>query len=203
MPVPSPFQIVDTPLYDTLSIPLGFASSDRAHLFTVPVGAHPFHDPATGELRVKDYPETNMWESGMIPAPDEFSIRSIRVALFSRRGELLPITARHYRGALLELYIMEKRYFAAPLWKVADPAALFAAAGPGANGFGGFSADERIELVRSIRHTFDPGADPVVIRFGQPFRVDLKVDPRFEWDKLSSPGSLVVVLEGLLLRPVM
>lgn len=196
MPVPSPFQIVDTPLYDTLSIPLGFTSSDRATLFTVPVGAHPYHDPATGELRVKDYPETNMWESGMIPAPDEFSIRAIRAALFSRRGELMPIAARHYRGALVELYIMERRYFAAPLWKVADPATLFASS------WDNFTKEERLELVSSVRHTFASGADPVVIRYGQPFRVDLKFDHTFDWDKLSSPGSLVVVLEGLVRRPV-
>lgn len=201
MPVPSPFQIVDTPLYDTLSIPLGFSSSDRATLFTVPVGNHPYHDPLTGEPRVKDYTETNMWMSGLIPAPDEFTIRSIRAALFSRRGDLLPITARHYRGALLELFILERRYFAAPLWKVVDPAVLFAAAG--VNGFGGFNADERLEIVRSVRHTFAAEADPVVIRYQEPFRVDLKVDPTFEWDKLSSPGSLVVVLEGSLRRPVM
>lgn len=201
MPVPSPFQIVDTPLYDTLSIPLGFASSDRATLFTVPVGNHPYHDPLTGEARVKDYTETNMWQSGTLPAPDEFTIRSIRAALFSRRGELLPITERHYRGAILELFIMERRYCAAPLWKVADPAVLFAAAG--ANGLLGFNADERLAIVSSLRHSFVDQSDPVFLRYQEPFRVDLKVDPTFEWDKLSSPGSLVVVLEGLLRRPVM
>ena len=118
MPVPSPFQIVDTPLYDTLSIPLGFT---------------------------------------------------------------------------------ERRYFSAPLWKVADPAVLFAV---GANGLIPFNADERLAIVSSLRHCFDQG-DPPLIQSYAPFRVDLKVDPRFEWDKLSSPGSLVVVLEGLLRRPVM
>lgn len=200
MPVPSPFQIVDTPFYDTLSIPLGFTSADRATLFTVPVGNVPFYDPLTGATRVKDWTETNMVQPGTIPAPDEFTVRSIRAALFSRRGELLPITARHYRGAILELFIMERRYFDAPLWKVADPAVLFAAAG--ANGLLGFNADERLAIVSSLRHCFDVG-DPPLIQSYVPFRVDLKVDPTFEWDKLSSPGSLVVVLEGTLRRPVM
>lgn len=202
MPVPSAFEIVDTPIYDTLSIPLGFTSSDRAHLFTLPVGSSGYNDPLTGELRIKDWTETNMVQPGTLPAPEKFLLRSIRAALFSRRGELLPITARHYRGALLELRIMEKLYLASPLWKVADPAVLFASAGVGSV-FAGFNENERLAIVSSLRHTFFADCDAPWIEYQAPFRVDLKVDPTFEWDKLSSPGSLVIVLEGSLSRPVM
>lgn len=163
-------------------------------------GPSGFNDPLTGELRIKDWTETNMVQPGTLPAPQKFVIRSIRAALFSRRGELLPVTVRHYRGAVLELRILQKLYFAAPLWKVADPAALFASSG--GQWATGFDVAERLEMIRSLRHTFPDDNPPVMIEWQEPFHVDLKVDPTFEWDKLSSPGSLVVVLEGSLGRAV-
>lgn len=181
-------EIVDTPLFDTLSIPFGFSSRDRAALFVVPFGLM-FHDPMTGEARSKDHTETNMAISGQLPMPNSFVVRAIRAALFNRRGELLPIGSRHYRGAILELVIQQKPYWTGPLWKAADPATLFQSSNPLAS----FSAEERAEIIRSLRLQLP---DSVIIMEQQPFSVVMKFDPSFEWERIDAPGSLVVLLEG-------
>lgn len=149
MPIPSPLEVIDAVLFDTISLPLGMRSLDRAEMFEIPIGAMSFHDPLTGVPRVKDFTETNMKQSNTLPIPQRFVIDSIRAALFGRRGELIPIVSRYYRGIVLELHIYGKSYWTSPLWKVVDPSVLF-----GSVDWSNFNRDERRELIHSLRHTF-------------------------------------------------
>ena len=130
-----------------------------------------------------------MYIAGAIPAPNEFLVKSIRAALFDRRGELIPVGSKYYRGAKLELRILQKRYWQAPLWRCADPIAILCRH----TGILELSADERKELIRSLRVALGEG---VLIQCNQPFSVDLEFDHSFDWHRIDSPGSLVVLLEG-------
>lgn len=193
-PVAGILEIIEQPLYDSLSIPFGFSTGDRAMMFTVPYGGR-FHDPRDGAMRLKDLTETNMMQHGQLPAPQKFLVKAIRAALFGRRGELLPITSRYYRGAIFELVVFNKRYWTGPLWRVADPAVLFAC---GPVMLTSFDKDERADLIRALRCGLmntekDSG---VLIEAQAPFHVEIKFDPSFEWERVDAPGSLVVLLEG-------
>lgn len=197
MPNVGPLELVDACFFDTLSLPLGMRSLDRAEMFEIPIGAMSFHDPLTGVPRLKNYTETNLYDSGAISPPQKFLVESIRAALFARRGELIPIGSRYYRGVVLDFNVRKKTYWRSPLWRVVDPSVLFASAD-----WSGFDKEERLELVRSLRHTFS-AESRIWIEHSEPFGVSLMFDPSFDWQNGAAPGSLVVALEGTLGRPVM
>lgn len=198
MPILGLLEVIESPLYDTLSIPFGFSSRDRANLFTVPYGAM-FNDPILGTLRPKDRTETNMLLSSMLPPRQTFVLRSIRAALFNRKGEMLPVGARHYRGAILEFIVCQKPYWTGPLWRVADPATLFLSS----SSLSSFNPDERAALIRSLRLDLEvANQQGVLISEQEPFSVKMIFDPSFEWERVDSPGSLVVLLEGSHARAV-
>lgn len=193
------FELIESPLFDTLSIPLDFRSADRASMFAVPYGA-PWNDPATGEHRIKDVTDTNMPMSGMLPAPTTFIVKAIRAALFNRRGELVPITSKFYRAAVLELRIAQKHYWQGPLWRCADPITFFSAGPAWPPIWEAFTAEERKDLIRSLRLGLGDG---VLIDHQQPFSVDMKLDRVDDWHRIDAPGSLVVLLEGIQSRAAM
>jgi len=183
------FEHVDTILFDTLSIPLGFSSRDRAHMFVQPIGVMAPDPRGIGGYRPKLWTDTNMVLAGMLPAPCSFVIKSIRAALFNRLGELVPISSRYYRAACVDLRIAMKTYYQAPLWRLADPAAVLA---PGCGGVANFlttfDKEERTELIRALRLQFDK---PPLIDVQMPFEVELKFDEDIvDWHRIDAPGTL-------------
>jgi hypothetical protein len=180
-------EIVESPLYDTLALPLELLGG-RGHLFEHPLGA--MFPLGGAQSRPKTNVETNLFEPGSLPAPQKFVVFAIRAALFSQAGALLPVSSPFYRGAALRFWINQKPYWTGPLWKVADPAALFAFP----FGLSSFNSDERIEIIRSLRWTFTD-IKPL-IDSGESFGVQIDFDPVFGWTDTAAPGSLVVLLEG-------
>jgi len=202
MPKAIPLEFVDSPLFDTLSIPLGFTSEDRARMFVDPIGAMaPDPRGISGERHPKLWTETNMYLSSQLPAPNRFTVDSIRAVLLDRHGELVRPCSRFYHAAVLELRIAQKTYYQAPLWRVLDPLAVLATT---AEAFCvAFDREERAELIRALRLQFGYAARPV-IGVCQPFCVELTFnEDRAPWHRVDAPGTLVVLLEGLLERAIL
>lgn len=195
-PVAGILEAIDSPLYDTISLPLGMSYGNKAIAFEHPIGAM-FARPKDGKLVPKTLLETNLIDSRALSAPHRFVVAAIRAALFSRDGLLLPLTSRFYRGGVLDFRIAQKPYWTGPLWKCADPAALFFAS----DRLAAFDKDERAELIRALRCGISKNVRPEIREY-EPFHVEIAFDKSFGWRDLTAPGSLVVLLEGIRARAV-
>lgn len=196
---PGILEIVETPLYDTVALPiLGSQDADPppAELFTVPLYKMARVWPGN-QSRPKSYQETNLLESGMLHSTQQFVVRSIRAAFRDLDGALMPVSSRYYPAAHFRFTIAQKPYYEAPLWKVADPATMFLA--PDALKL--FQPHERTELVRSLRQGFS-AADSPLIDHAQPFHCSVDFDPAVDWRSVGAPAALIVCLEGQFARPV-
>jgi len=193
-------EVIETPVYDTVGLPAWARNQDAdpppAELFTGPIGS--MGKEWTGHSRVKSELETNLFEPRMLPTPQQFLLRSIRAVLVGPDGGLIPANSPYYRGAILRLYISQKTYWTGPLFKVADPAAMFLAP----DALRGFSPEDRADIIRSLRHQFEHEETSPLIETQQEFYCRVDFDPLMKWDSIGAPGALTVLLEGRLARPV-
>jgi hypothetical protein len=88
--------------------------------FAAPVGQMVKFDD---EWKVKGFEDTNMVQSGMMPAPERFGLRGWTCALFDD-GRLLPASDPLYHRVALRLMISEKCVMEANAFMIADPNAV-------------------------------------------------------------------------------
>lgn len=187
--------------------PLG---TERLTLFAIPLGLN------GRDGRRKTFRDTNMWCSGMLPAPDKFVATGIKCVFFEPDGELIPISHPLYWTSSIELHISSKRYWESVIAEVVDPilltsvehwnkldqnrkVALMRRFGTGL--CGELIPADRI-LVPSFpqdnRHTIDqPAVEGVMIESQQNFKV--VIDHERKWPLVR----ILCVLQGTKWRPVL
>lgn len=166
-------------LYDTLRLN---SRVSRYMVFQSPVGS-------SAQGRVKSLQDTNMWESGMLPAPWAFYFKSLS-SVFVKGGRVLPIRNVWYRGTHATLVVNSKIYLQTSLDRAADRCALFVD-----------DEDRKDAITRGIWKLLEPVPwIPVLIDVQQSFTVNLDFSDLLDWDH--APDELVVYLDGVVFRSV-
>jgi hypothetical protein len=173
----------------------------RQHLFCRPLG-HTTQN-AQGVNVNKSWEWTNMVQAGMLPAPNRFCIKAIRVLFLEHDGRPVPVSDAIYWDAVVELRIMMKRYWMSPAGYVADPVVTL-----GGTDWSKIPPAERMNLIHCLTHpltapeTAVPGTssrvsiDGVMIDQQMPF--DVQINCSRTW-----PGrEVLVALEGISARAV-
>ena len=182
-------EILDDHLFDTLhTLAPRVAQRDRELMFVIPFGGMIVTNDGQ---RVKEYLETNMPMSGLLPSPNRFAVHALRVAFIGRK--ILPVSSRYYADTLVRLIIGAKTYWNGPAWKCADPVTMVL----NADTLLVMGRHARVDLVRSLRRLLNPR--PMI---QEPFHVEVTFGKAWREYSDDAPDRLVVVLEGKLARAV-
>jgi hypothetical protein len=173
----------DVPIYDTVYFP-----TDNRELFA-------FVDPLGSVVmtsvgpKVKDFTDTNMYESGILNPPGAMFVREITCG-FVKNGEILPIRSTWYNGTQLSFYINQKLYYESHVSQLADPAALFA------DDVERKYAMER-DLFKLCRRWL---SCPLLIERRESFGVRIRMNKFMDME--NQPEKLVIHLHGIYYRAI-
>jgi len=182
-------EVIDNFIFDTLhTMAPRLDRPDREKMFVIPLGAQVLTNEGH---RLKDYLDTNLYESGLLNPPQQFAIRAIRCAFIGRDG-ISPASSRYYADTLVRLMIGQKPYWIGPAWKCADPVTMVLEPNL-------MDSETRIEFVRALRQTFT--YEPL-IQTQEPFYVEVTFGKSWNECPPDAPDRLVVLLEGALARAI-
>jgi hypothetical protein len=173
-----------TPIYDTVTIAAGAQLTQLTSAFFTNVG------PQSG----KNYSQTNMGQSQKLPAPEAFSIFSLRFRW--SENILLTDLINIINGFALEFYIGQKPFQRAPLWHFNVGGGIF--------GISDVSATSVLTNGQPSRNAMHMLAIPIVLENQATFYAQLVGNPY----TLTASGSggtgctLQLMLDGLYARGV-
>jgi hypothetical protein len=194
-------EIITQPFYDSLTVAANAAFPAQTTLFQTPVGQ-----------AGRTYLQTNMTQAGILPAPQKFSTRALRLAV---RNDAIPADLINFLyQTWLRLYVSEKPYFIGPsfLWT----------AGGGVTGFGALLGTASALVGNAV-----PGSEflftsngvpdqrnifalsrPIEIEQNEQFRLEINVGTAFNTtaaaavDPLGTGLTIYAILDGELSRGV-
>jgi hypothetical protein len=156
------------------SEPLG---TNKLSLFHSPLGAN------AADGRRKTFQDTNMWLSGMLPAPEKFVAIGIKCVFLEPDGSLIPIHHPLYWTSSVELYISNRRYWQSVAAEVVDPILL-----TNVEEWNKLDLDRKVQLMKRF------GSQLV----GDYIRADRIIDPSFPQDQRASMDQPAV--EGVMIE---
>jgi len=185
-------------------------SKNKLSLFVNPLGSLAY------DGRRKTFQDTNLWMSGMLPAPDKFVATGIKCIFLEPDGSPIPISHPLYWTSSVELYISTKRYWQSVAADVIDPIILTTV-----EEWNKLDLDRKVQLMKrfgsqlvgdAIRadriivpafpqdqraSMHQPAVEGVMIESQQPFGV--KIDHQEKWPLCR----ILCVLQGTSWRPVL
>lgn len=144
----SQVDVQHTPLYDTITVAAGANLTTGTKFFDVIAG--------------KNFADTNMQISQRLPAPEAFSIQSIRVRW--RENILRTDLDALLDGFALELWLGSKQYNRAPLWHYN--------AGGGVSGFSGAATTVAATTINNTAYSNGVGSREAMHRLAIPIVIE-------------------------------
>lgn len=187
-------EIINQPIYDTMSVAVATAFPTQTIFFQTPIGQG-------GNTQL----QTNMTQAGLLPAPQKFSVRALRLAVRNNANQTDLVNFLYQTW--LQLFVSSKPYWIGP--------SFLLTAGGGAKGFatefgaaGTTNAAYNLTSngVEDQRNVYALSR-PIEIEQNEQFRLELNVGTAFNTVAAASvaPGTgltVVAILDGELSRGV-